>query len=54
MRMAVFLHQELPIRFARGAHQLDSLDVVQDIPSIQKVRSWYAQSFEVRHSQTFA
>ena len=48
MRMAVFLHQELPIRFARGANQLDSLEVGHDIHSIRQVRSWYAQSFEVR------
>lgn len=48
MRMAVFLHQELPVRFARSTNQLDSLELVQGIKSINTVRDWYAQSFKVR------
>jgi hypothetical protein len=51
LRMATFLHRELPVRFARGVDQLDSLKLVQDIEPIREVRSWYAESFKVRRER---
>jgi len=55
--------EELPIRLAHRVKDLDELPLgLHDMPSIKKVKNWYAQSFEVslnRHpglplmSQTF-
>ena len=39
---------ELPVRLARRVKDLDHLpDKLHEMPSIQKVKNWYAQSFEV-------
>ncbi|KAK9462675.1 pyruvate dehydrogenase kinase [Lipomyces oligophaga] len=46
-RGAQFLSEELPIRLAHRVRELDHLpDGLSDMPSIQRVRNWYAQSFE--------
>ncbi|KAK9452228.1 pyruvate dehydrogenase kinase [Limtongia smithiae] len=46
-RGAQFLNEELPIRLAHRVKELNNLpDGLSDMPSIQKVRNWYAQSFE--------
>lgn len=43
-----FLSEELPIRLAHRVQELGELpDGLNEMPSIQKVRDWYAQSFEV-------
>jgi Mitochondrial branched-chain alpha-ketoacid dehydrogenase kinase len=40
---------ELPVRLAHRVKDLDHLpDKLHEMPSIQKVKNWYAQSFEVR------
>ncbi|KAI8882532.1 hypothetical protein K501DRAFT_221069, partial [Backusella circina FSU 941] len=42
-----FLHEELPIRLAHRVKELDELPSgLCDMPSIIKVKNWYAQSFE--------
>jgi pyruvate dehydrogenase kinase 2/3/4 len=47
-RASQFLSEELPIRLAHRVKELDSLpDGLNEMPSIRKVRDWYAQSFEV-------
>ena len=47
-RASQFLAEELPIRLAHRVKELDSLpDGLNEMPSIQKVQDWYAQSFEV-------
>jgi pyruvate dehydrogenase kinase 2/3/4 len=39
---------ELPVRLARRVKDLDQLpDKLHEMPSIQKVKNWYAESFEV-------
>ena len=39
---------ELPVRLARRVKDLDQLpDKLHEMSSIQKVKNWYAQSFEV-------
>lgn len=44
-----FLAEELPIRLAHRVRELDQLPYnLHDMPSINKVKHWYAQSFEVR------
>jgi hypothetical protein len=44
---------ELPVRLAHRVKDLDHLpDKLHEMPSIQKVKNWYAQSFEVRLSTT--
>jgi len=44
-----FLLEELPVRLAHRAKELDELPHnLSHMPSIQKVKNWYAQSFEVR------
>jgi pyruvate dehydrogenase kinase 2/3/4 len=41
-----FLLEELPVRLAHRIKELDSLPHgLSDMPSIQKVKHWYAQSF---------
>jgi pyruvate dehydrogenase kinase 2/3/4 len=40
--------EELPIRLAHRVKDLDELPLgLHDMPSIRKVKNWYAQSFEV-------
>jgi hypothetical protein len=47
-RGAQFLSEELPIRLAHRVKELNQLpDGLNEMPSIQKVANWYAQSFEV-------
>ncbi|KZV99663.1 alpha-ketoacid dehydrogenase kinase [Exidia glandulosa HHB12029] len=42
-----FLQEELPIRLAHRVRELDQLPYnLHDMPSINKVKHWYAQSFE--------
>lgn len=39
----------MPVRLAHRVKDLDHLpDKLHEMPSIQKVKNWYAQSFEVR------
>lgn len=46
-RASQFLSEELPVRLAHRVEELDKLpDGLSDMSSIQKVRDWYAQSFE--------
>ncbi|CRG89007.1 pyruvate dehydrogenase kinase [Talaromyces islandicus] len=46
-RASQFLSEELPIRLAHRVQELNDLpDGLNDMPSIKKVRDWYAQSFE--------
>jgi hypothetical protein len=48
-RASQFLAEELPIRLAHRVEELETLpDGLNDMPSVQKVKEWYAQSFEVR------
>jgi len=47
-RASQFLSEELPIRLAHRVQELSNLpDGLNEMPSIQKVQDWYAQSFEV-------
>lgn len=40
--------EELPVRLAHRVKELDELPYnLSDMPSIRKVKNWYAQSFEV-------
>lgn len=42
-----FLAEELPVRLAHRVKELDELPHnLSDMPSIQKVKNWYAQSFQ--------
>lgn len=45
LRMATFLHRELPIRFARGITFIDKLNLCRLAPSLNVVRDCYLQSF---------
>ncbi|KAF3079033.1 hypothetical protein TWF569_007005 [Orbilia oligospora] len=46
-RASQFLSEELPIRLAHRVRELNNLpDGLSEMPSIQKVANWYAQSFE--------
>ena len=48
-RASQFLSEELPIRLAHRVQELHELpDGLNEMPSICRVRDWYAQSFEVR------
>lgn len=48
-RASQFLSEELPIRLAHRVQELEELpDGLNEMPSIQRVQDWYAQSFEVR------
>jgi pyruvate dehydrogenase kinase 2/3/4 len=45
---ADWIVEELPVRLAHRVKDLDHLpDKLHEMPSIQKVKNWYAQSFEV-------
>jgi pyruvate dehydrogenase kinase 2/3/4 len=47
-RASQFLSEELPIRLAHRVQELQDLpDGLNEMPSIGRVRDWYAQSFEV-------
>lgn len=47
-RASQFLAEELPIRLAHRVQELDELpDGLNEMPSVNKVKEWYAQSFEV-------
>lgn len=44
----VFLQEELPIRLAHRVKELEELPGhLSEMPSIIKVKNWYAQSFKV-------
>lgn len=46
--MSFVLPEELPVRLAHRAKELDELPHnLSAMPSIEKVKNWYAQSFEV-------
>lgn len=46
-RASQFLSEELPIRLSHRVKELNQLpDGLNEMPSIQKVANWYAQSFE--------
>ncbi|KAI8380623.1 mitochondrial pyruvate dehydrogenase [Choanephora cucurbitarum] len=46
-RASQFLHEELPIRLAHRVKELDELPRnLSQMPSIKKVKDWYAQSFQ--------
>lgn len=48
-RASQFLSEELPIRLAHRVQELAELpDGLSEMPSIQRVRDWYSNSFEVR------
>jgi pyruvate dehydrogenase kinase 2/3/4 len=47
-RASQFLAEELPIRLAHRVQELEELpDGLNEMPSVNKVKDWYAQSFEV-------
>ncbi|KAK4061038.1 hypothetical protein Trihar35433_9963 [Trichoderma harzianum] len=47
-RASQFLAEELPIRLAHRVEELETLpDGLNDMPSVKKVKDWYAQSFEL-------
>ncbi|KAI0261161.1 alpha-ketoacid dehydrogenase kinase [Gloeopeniophorella convolvens] len=47
LKASQFLLEELPVRLAHRAKELDELPHnLSSMPSIQKVKNWYAQSFE--------
>lgn len=48
-RASQFLSEELPIRLAHRVQELSDLpDGLNEMPSINRVKDWYAQSFEVK------
>lgn len=48
--MVVCYTEELPVRLAHRVKELDELPHnLSSMPSIKKVKNWYAQSFEVSH-----
>jgi pyruvate dehydrogenase kinase 2/3/4 len=50
LKASQFLSEELPIRLSHRIAELDALpDGLNKMPSIEKVKEWYAQSFEVGH-----
>ncbi len=50
-RASQFLSEELPIRLAHRVQELSDLpDGLNEMPSINRVKDWYAQSFEVRRN----
>jgi hypothetical protein len=54
LRASQFLAAELPIRLAHRVKELDELPHgLHKMPSIEKVKRWYAQSFEVRSRQRY-
>ncbi|KAK1227201.1 [Pyruvate dehydrogenase (acetyl-transferring)] kinase isozyme 2 [Marasmius sp. AFHP31] len=47
LKASQFLHEELPVRLAHRVKELDELPhQLSKMPSIIKVKNWYAQSFE--------
>jgi pyruvate dehydrogenase kinase 2/3/4 len=53
-RASQFLSEELPIRLAHRVEELGELpDGLNEMPSINRVRDWYAQSFEVKQPATY-
>lgn len=46
LRMATFLHRELPIRFARGVQFIDRLDLYREAPDLRQIRDCYVESFK--------
>lgn len=47
LRASQFLAEELPVRLAHRVKELDELPHnLSEMPSIKKVKNWYAQSFE--------
>lgn len=53
IKAAQFLSEELPIRLSHRVVELESLpDGLSKMPSINRVKEWYAESFEVRHCTT--
>ncbi len=47
LKASQFLSEELPIRLSHRVVELDALpDGLSKMPSIEKVKAWYAQSFE--------
>ncbi|KAH7918645.1 alpha-ketoacid dehydrogenase kinase [Leucogyrophana mollusca] len=47
LKASQFLSEELPVRLAHRVKELDELPHnLSDMPSIRKVKNWYAQSFE--------
>ncbi|KAL0576459.1 [Pyruvate dehydrogenase (acetyl-transferring)] kinase isozyme 2 [Marasmius crinis-equi] len=47
LKASQFLHEELPVRLAHRVKELDELPHhLSKMPSIIKVKNWYAQSFE--------
>jgi hypothetical protein len=47
-RNRYLMPEELPVRLAHRVKDLDNLpDKLHEMPSIEKVKTWYAQSFEV-------
>ncbi|KAF5365104.1 hypothetical protein D9758_011008 [Tetrapyrgos nigripes] len=47
LKASQFLHEELPVRLAHRVKELDELPHnLSQMPSIIKVKNWYAQSFE--------
>ncbi|KAI9293750.1 alpha-ketoacid dehydrogenase kinase [Neoconidiobolus thromboides FSU 785] len=47
LKASQFVSEELPVRLAHRVVELDNLpDGLSDMPSVQKVKHWYAESFE--------
>ncbi|KAJ1310845.1 hypothetical protein OPQ81_009363 [Rhizoctonia solani] len=47
LKASQFLSEELPVRLAHRIRELDELPHnLRDMPSIKKVKNWYAQSFQ--------
>ena len=50
-RASQFLAEELPVRLAHRVKELDELpENLNQMPSIKRVKEWYAQSFDVSPS----
>lgn len=48
LKASQFLAEELPVRLAHRVKELDELpEQLNEMPSIKRVKEWYAQSFEV-------
>ena len=51
IQVACFLHRELPIRLAHRVVELESIPIMKESTHVNKVVSWYKQSFEdIRNS----
>ncbi|EGR47027.1 histidine kinase [Trichoderma reesei QM6a] len=54
-RASQFLAEELPIRLAHRVEELETLpDGLNEMPSVKKVKDWYAQSFEFGSRGSYA